>query len=82
MPMVQLVNLPMLFLSGMLFPSELMPAYMRPLTNVLPATHLAEAMRAVVVADVSPHTLQGNLGAMAVWFAVCMLIAVRLFRWE
>jgi ABC-2 type transport system permease protein len=82
MPMVQLVNLPMLFLSGMLFPSELMPAYMRPLTNVLPATHLAEAMRAVVVADVSPHTLQGNLGAMAVWFAICMLIAVRFFRWE
>lgn len=82
MPLVQLVNLPMLFLSGMLFPSELMPGYMRPLTNILPATHLAEAMRVIMVADTSPHTLAVNLGVMALWLAGCLLLATRIFRWE
>lgn len=82
MPLVQLTNLPMLFLSGMLFPSELMPAYLRPLINILPATHLAEAMRAAVNATPSPHSIPVNLGALAAWLVACLLIATRIFRWE
>jgi ABC-2 type transport system permease protein len=82
MPLVQLTNLPMLFLSGMLFPAELMPAYLRPLINVLPATHLAEAMRAAVNATPSPHSIAVNLGAMAAWLVGCLLLATRIFRWE
>jgi ABC-2 type transport system permease protein len=82
MPLVQLTNLPMLFLSGMLFPVELMPAYLKPLINVIPATHLAEAMRAAVLATPSPHAIAVNLGVMAAWFVGCLLIATRIFRWE
>ena len=82
MPLVQLTNLPMLFLSGMLFPSELMPAYLRPLINILPATHLAEAMRAAVNATPSPHSIPLNLGVLAAWLVGCLLLATRIFRWE
>src|SRR5439155_4628011 len=49
-PMVQLVNLPMMFLSGLFFPPEMIPAYLRPIEQALPATHLADALRSVTVA--------------------------------
>ena len=81
-PLVQLTNLPMLFLSGMLFPPELMPAYLRPVTDAIPATHLAEAMRAIVVSSPSPHGLGMNFAVMGAWLVGCLLVSMRIFRWE
>lgn len=39
------LSMVMLFLAGIYFPIEFMPAYLRTISKVLPLTHMAEAMR-------------------------------------
>ena len=53
-----LITFPMLFLSGIFFSMENAPAWLRPITNVLPLAYLVDALR-------EPMTL-GN-GLSAIW---------------
>jgi ABC-2 type transport system permease protein len=80
MSMVQMVNLPMMFLSGMFIPLELLPESLRSVVNVLPATHLATMLRHLMVG--MPAHPAADLGVMAAWMAVSLVIAARTFRWE
>ncbi len=44
-PIIQLIQFPMLFLSGIFFPVEIMPDFMRPVVNAMPLTYLGDALR-------------------------------------
>ncbi|MFN8590219.1 MAG: ABC transporter permease [Thermomicrobiales bacterium] len=77
-----LITFPMLFLSGIFFSMENAPAWLRPITTILPLPYLVNALR-------EPMTL-GN-GLDAIWrdllvllfvFVLAMAIAVRFFRWD
>lgn len=81
-PLIQLVNVPMMFLSGMFFPTSLMPKFLQPVTNAIPATYLADAMRSVALNTPSGHSLSLSLAVLAGWLVVCLAIAMRTFRWE
>src|SRR5205823_13295531 len=81
-PLVQVVNLPMMFLSGLFFPPEMIPGYLRPLQEALPATHLEDALRSVTVAAPAVYSMPVNFAVMAAWGVVSLLIAARIFRWE
>ena len=81
-PVANLISLPMLFLSGVFFPREAMPDVLQRITDFLPLTYLADALRKITndgagVADIS----QDLLGLM-VWAVIAFLIALRLFKWE
>jgi len=81
-PVANLVSLPMLFLSGVFFPRDAMPEFLRGVTSILPLTYVNEALRGVVnegstVVDLAPQLL-----GMAVWAVIAFGLAVRLFRWE
>jgi len=47
---VQLVNFPMMFLSGSLFTVESLPAFFKPMAACLPLTYLSDALRQIMVA--------------------------------
>jgi len=81
-PLLQIVNMPMMFLSGLFFPPEFIPGYLRPLQEALPATHLADALRSVTVAAPAIYSMPVNFAVMAAWGVVSLLIAARIFRWE
>jgi ABC-2 type transport system permease protein len=77
-----LVTFPMLFLSGVFFPIDSAPAWLQPITHVLPLSYLVDALR-------EPMT-RGE-GLSAVWldwlvllatFAIALTVAIRFFRWE
>jgi len=78
----QLVNFPMMFLSGLFFPVDIMPAWIRPVINAMPLTYLADALRQIMVGAIPLHALWIDLIVLAAWLAVCAILAVRLFRWE
>ncbi|HYG60631.1 MAG TPA: ABC transporter permease [Symbiobacteriaceae bacterium] len=78
----QVVQFPMMFLSGILFPMEMLPSFLRPAVNAMPVTYLGDALR---------QTMLGTPGLFALWvdFAVlagCLVLfsglSVRFFRWE
>ncbi len=82
MPIIQLIQFPMLFLSGVFFPVDFMPAFMRPLVDILPLTYLGDAFRQVMVEATPLHSMIVNLVVLTGWFVVSMVLAIRFFRWE
>jgi len=82
MPIVQILQFPMLFLSGIFFPVEFMPDFMRPIVTAIPVTYLGDALRQVMVDATPLHSMTTDLAVLAAWFVGCLLLATRLFRWE
>ena len=81
-PVANLISLPMLFLSGVFFPRDAMPEFLRNITHFMPLTYVNEALRGVVnegagLADLGPQLL-----GMGIWAVITFVIAVRLFKWE
>lgn len=80
-----LVALPyfvMMFLSGLFFPLEMMPGWMRPLIDALPVTYLGDALRATVLGAGTYYSMTRSVVIMLLWTAGCTALAVRFFKWE
>ncbi len=71
---------PMMFLSGVFFPIQQMPAIMQDIANFLPLTYAANAMRKVVVLGAGGDSIVGDVVILAVFGAVMLSIAVPLFK--
>jgi ABC-2 type transport system permease protein len=81
-PLVNLISFPMMMLAGTFFPRDAFPGVLKTITNYLPLTYLADAMRETSNNGASLWDLRGDVIGLVVWFAICAVAAVRLFRWE
>jgi ABC-2 type transport system permease protein len=80
--LIQVVQFPMMFLSGIFFPVEGMPAFLKPIVNVIPLTYLVDILRHVMVGMPSTYGIWSDLAMLSGWLAVCMVLAIRFFKWE
>jgi len=80
--LVQLVYLPMLFLSGATFPLSMFPPWLLNLTQFVPATYLVTGVQGMllrnegIAANIQPTV------ALIVTTITALFIAYKLFRWE
>jgi ABC-2 type transport system permease protein len=81
-PVANLVSLPMMFLSGVFFPREAMPEFLRSITQFMPLTYVNEALRSVVNDGAALTSLAPQMLGMGVWLVITFTLAVFLFRWE
>lgn len=81
-PLAQLITLPMMFLSGVFFPTFLMPDLLQKITQFIPLTPIVDSVRLIITENASLADLGPQLAVMAVWTAVVYFIAFRVFRWE
>lgn len=81
-PITQLISLPMMFLSGVFFPTFLMPAALQAVTQFMPLTPIIDASRLVITENASLIDIAPQLGVIAAWTVVVYFLAFRLFRWE
>jgi ABC-2 type transport system permease protein len=66
MALVQIIIMPMFFLSGALFPMSNLPAWLKVSTMLDPLTYAVDPMRRAVLAEVGIHDFPGmNLPALA-----------------
>lgn len=79
---VNLVVLPMAFLSGVFFPIDTMPEALQKLSWVFPMRHLSAGMLDVVVRDGGPTQIIAPLAVLLGFAAVITLIATRVFSWD
>lgn len=79
---MQLVTLPQMFLSGVFFSRDAVPAFLKPIADVLPLTFVNEALRQVSTAGASLGDISGNIVGILVWSAITFVIAFRFFRLE
>lgn len=78
----QVVQLPMMFLSGIFFPVALMPDWLKGVSTLMPLTYLADALRQTMV-GASPFFSLATCAAVLVgWLVVCLGISARFFRWQ
>jgi len=82
MPIIQLVQFPMLFLSGIFFPVEIMPTFMRPIVNAMPLTYLGDAFRQIMVQGTPLYPMWLDVAVLGAWMVICVSLAIRLFQWE
>ncbi len=79
---VQAIQFPMMFLSGVFFPLEIMPNVLRPVATILPLTYLGDALRQVMVGGTPFAPLGLDFAVLVGWLVVCLAISARFFRWE
>ena len=80
--LIQLLYLPMLFLSGATFPISAMPVWVQTIAEFLPATYLHQGIESILI---SGDTILANwfaVVALVVAMCVAVFIGVKLFRWE
>jgi ABC-2 type transport system permease protein len=82
MPLIMAIQFPMMFLSGIFFPVEMMPGFMRPIMEAMPLTYLGDSLRQIMVKSSALHPYWVNIGVLGGWFVVSLAIAVRFFKWE
>lgn len=78
--MAQFFLLPSIFLSGYIFPQAGLPFVLRWIGRVLPATHMIEIMRGVVLRDAGPMELLPNVLALVAISVVMVALSVRRFQ--
>ncbi|RLE30091.1 ABC transporter permease [Candidatus Acetothermia bacterium] len=80
--LMQVVNFPMMFLSGIFWPVEWMPGFLRPVIYALPLTYLGDALRQAMVRASPMFPLWVDLAVLGAWLSLCGLFSVWLFKWE
>jgi ABC-2 type transport system permease protein len=81
-PFAQLIQFPMLFLSGVFFSRDAFPGWLKTVTDYFPLTYLADAMRRIANEGAHLTQIGGDLLGLTIWGIVVFFIAVRVFRWE
>jgi len=80
--LVQLLYLPMLFLSGATFPLAMFPPWLLAITQFLPATYLVTGVQAMLLRNEGIGDNLQAIFALLLTTAVGLFIAYKLFRWE
>jgi ABC-2 type transport system permease protein len=71
------LQVPMVFLSGILFPIESAPAFLRPVMSIWPSTHLGDALRQTMIGAPPVYGLLVNTLVLTAWLLVAGGLAIR-----
>ncbi len=77
-----LVTFPMLFLSGVFFSIDSAPAWLQPITRLLPLSYLVDALREPMTRGRGLEAIWLDLVVLLGTFVVAMAFAIRFFRWD
>jgi ABC-2 type transport system permease protein len=80
--MTSIVQFPLMFLSGIFFPLEIMPDWLRGVATFMPLTYLGDALRQTMVGGAPFVPLGVDIAVLGGWLVVCFGIAARYFRWQ
>lgn len=79
---VQLIYLPMLFLSGATFPPSMFPPWLQVVTLFVPARYMVTGIQSLLSWNSGIRTIIQPTLALLLTTAVGLFIAYKLFRWE
>jgi ABC-2 type transport system permease protein len=79
---VNLVFLPVIFVSGVFYDVNGVPAFIRDIAQVLPLKHLIDGLSGAMVNGSGLGAHLGALAVLAAWAAIGIFFAIRGFSWE
>ena len=74
------IMFPMMFLSGVFFPTEQMPWFMQTIAQFLPLTYVADSLRKVMVLGADLTMITNELAILIGFGAIMIAIAVPVFK--
>ncbi len=80
--LIQLLYLPMLFLSGATFPLTILPDWLQIVAQFMPATYLYTGMQGIMIRGESLGESWTAVSGLLITLIVATLVSVKLFRWE
>jgi imidazolonepropionase-like amidohydrolase/ABC-type multidrug transport system permease subunit len=80
--LIQLLYMPMLFISGATIPISLMPTYMQAAAQFLPASYLNSGIQRILLRGETIATTLGPVAALIACMILATFISYKLFRWE
>ena len=80
--LLNLINWPMMMLSGVWFSLEGTGETMRSISRIFPLTHVLESARAVMLDGATLPDVAPSLAALVIMSAVFLAIGAAIFRWE
>lgn len=81
-PLTQTVTIPMMFLSGVFFPTFLMPDVLQSIVRFIPLTAIVDGLRKILTEGQTLFDLGPELAIIGVWTILIYFIAFKVFRWE
>lgn len=79
---LNIILLPMAFLSGSFGPTRSYPYFLQVIADVLPLTYFLRLVKATVISGDAIWEHPGAVGVVAAWGAIGVVAALRWFRWE
>ena len=79
---LNIILLPMAFLSGSFGPTHSYPRFLQVIADVLPLTYFLRLVNATVVSGDAIWAHPGAVGVVVAWGAIGAVAALRWFRWE
>lgn len=76
------VQFPLMFLSGIFFPLEILPSWLKTVATFMPLTYLGDALRQTMVGGAPFVPLWVDFAVLAGWLVVTLGVSARFFRWE
>ncbi len=77
-----LVNFPMLFLTGIFFPISGLPTLIQPIIKALPLTYTVDALKQTMIGAPPINAPIVNFGVQAFWLVAMTGLAIRYFKWD
>ncbi len=82
MAIANIVNMPMMFLGGLFFPTGSVPPALRIIMLANPVTYLADGLRASVGVSAATFGHAVSLGVPCAWIVGCAVIASLRLKWD
>ena len=80
--MLNLFNLPQLFLGGVFFPNDGLPPVLKAIGTNLPLSYVTKALRMITIEGAGLTALLPYLGGMAAWAIFAYILAAKTFKSE
>ncbi len=81
-PLANLITFPMMFLSGVFFPTFLMPQWLQNISKFIPLTPIIDSLRQIITEGRTVFQLGPQLLVVLAWTLVGYFVAGKVFRWE
>lgn len=79
---MNIVYLPVIFISGTFFDPANTPEFLRTIAEALPLSHIIDGFTGAMVTGEHLSSLEGGLAIITLWTVIGVFFAIRGFRWE
>ncbi len=77
---INILMFPMMFVSGIMFPVQQMPWFMQWISELIPVTYAADAMRKVMILNAGLQDVLPQIAILVVFGIITMAIALPVFK--